>query len=322
VSPGATVLVADDSLVIRAVVRAGLEEAGYRVTEAVDGVAAVARCRAAPPDVILLDVEMPGLTGHQVLAILKSDDALRDIPVVFLTGRTSMDDVLTALRGGAHDYLKKPIEAAELVARVGAAAQVKQLQDRLRAQNDQLERLTRTDMLTGLFNRRHMEQELTRQNSTAWRSGRENGLILLDIDHFKAINDTYGHAAGDRVLCEFARRMVGELRAGDTAGRWGGEEFLVLLPNTDLEGTRLVAERIRAAIADTPAVVDGEDVTVTVSGGCAVGPGAGAATLVSLADTQMYRAKKSGRNRIAPQPLAPATPVAEDAGLSHRPPPA
>jgi two-component system cell cycle response regulator len=293
-----TVLIADDSLVVRAVVRSGLEEEGYQVTEAEDGTTALERCRQSAPDVILLDVEMPGLTGHQVLAQLKSDDALKDVPVVFLTGRTSMDDVLTALRGGAHDYLKKPFEAAELVARVGAAAKVKKLQDRLRERNDDLERVSRTDMLTGLNNRRHMDEELTRQHSIARRGRSDLGLILLDIDHFKHVNDTYGHAAGDQVLCEFARRLLGQLRAGDIAGRWGGEEFLVILPNTGLEGTRQVAERICTATAVTPITAEGHRITVTVSGGCAIGPAAGPDVLVSTADTQMYQAKQAGRNRI------------------------
>jgi two-component system, cell cycle response regulator len=300
-STNTSVLIADDSLVVRAVVRSQLEEEGYDVTEAADGNAALAQCRLTPPDVVLLDVEMPGLTGHQVLAQLKADDALKDIPVVFLTGRTAMDDVLTALRGGAHDYLKKPFEAAELVARVGAAAHVKKLQDRLRERNGELERVSRTDMLTGLYNRRHLEEELRRHHSVARRNRAELGVILLDIDHFKNVNDTYGHAAGDEVLAEFAQRLPDQLRAGDIAGRWGGEEFLVILPDTGYDGTRQVAERICASTAATPMRADGRDITVTVSGGCAVDAAAGPDALVSLADMHMYQAKQSGRNRIVAQ---------------------
>jgi two-component system cell cycle response regulator len=294
----ATVLIIDDSLVVRAVVRSRLEEEGYRVAEAEDGETGLEQCRRAPPDVILLDVEMPGLTGHEVLARFKADAAVSDIPVVFLTARTSMDDILTGLRGGAHDYLKKPFEPAELVARVGAAAHVKKLQDRLLERNQELERVSRTDMLTGLYNRRHLEDELARYHRTARRSGTELGLILLDIDHFKHVNDTYGHAAGDQVLCEFARRLGDQLRVGDLAGRWGGEEFLVLLPDTGMTGTRQVAERICTTTAATPMSSLGQPIPVTVSGGCAIGPGSSADLLVSIADTQMYQAKRSGRNRI------------------------
>ena len=152
-----TVLVVDDSLVVRAVVRSRLEEEGYRVIEAVDGIAALDECRRAAPDVVLLDVEMPGIDGREVLRRLKADPGLADIPVVFLTARTGMADVVDGLRSGAHDYLRKPFEPEELVARVAAAAHVKKLQDRLRERNADLETMSRTDLLTGLYNRRHLD---------------------------------------------------------------------------------------------------------------------------------------------------------------------
>jgi two-component system cell cycle response regulator len=291
----ATVLVADDSLVIRAVVREHLETGGYRVVEAVDGFAAVERCRDDPPDVVLLDIEMPGLDGYEVLSELKSDPRVKDLPVVFLTSRGGMDDVVAGLRAGAHDYLRKPFEAAELLARVGAAYQVKQLQDQLRQRNAELDRLSRTDSLTGLYNRWHLDQELTRLHNDAVRHQEALCVLLLDLDHFKRINDEHGHAAGDEVLRAFAGRLSGQLRAGDIGGRWGGEEFLVILPRTDLDGAVAVAERIRStSAAERVATADG----VTVSGGCALGPGDSPAALVQAADTCLYRAKLEGRNRI------------------------
>ncbi|MCP2247511.1 diguanylate cyclase [Lentzea aerocolonigenes] len=293
-----TVLVADDSLVIRAVVRAGLEDAGYAVIEADDGHAAIDRCRACSPDVILLDIEMPGMDGHEVLAALKGDETSRDVPVVFLTGRTGVDDVVSGLHGGAHDYLRKPFETPELLARVNAAVHVKKLQDQLRRRNAELERLSRTDLLTGLFNRRHMEEELTRWHSSAVQQGDPMALALFDIDHFKAINDTYGHAVGDLVLREFSRHLTEGLRKGDVACRWGGEEFLVLLPRTPLAGASELAERVRSFVATTPIVVGGHRITVTVSGGCALGPGAGIDAVLSQADQRLYEAKHLGRNRI------------------------
>ena len=209
----AAVLIADDSLVIRAVVRGGLEDEGYRVTEAIDGLAALEQCRRDPPDVILLDVEMPGIDGFQVLRALKSDAELKDIPVVFLTSRSDIDDVVAGLRGGAHDYLKKPFEHVELLARVGSAVHVKKLQDQLRQRNVELDRMSRTDALTGLYNRRHLDEELVRQQSDANRHHDPLCVLLLDIDHFKKINDTFGHPAGDLVLCAFADRLRAELRA-------------------------------------------------------------------------------------------------------------
>lgn len=295
----ARVLIADDSLVIRAVVRSGLEEEGYDVVEAVDGVTALAQCRNDPPDVVLLDVEMPGLDGYEVLSELKDDACLMDIPVVFLTSRATTTDIVTGLRGGAHDYLKKPFEPAELLARVGSAVHVKKLQDQLQQRNRDLDRLTRTDGLTGLNNRWHLEHELSRLHSDCSRHGDPLSVLILDLDHFKQINDTHGHGAGDRVLRAFADRMQAELRAGDVGGRWGGEEFLVVLPRTDLDGALEIADRIRIAAAAEPVTVSGDPIGVTVSGGCAVGPGPSSEGLVHRADTALYRAKLEGRDRIA-----------------------
>jgi two-component system cell cycle response regulator len=304
----ATVLITDDSLVVRAVVRAHLETAGHQVLEAEDGEQALEMCRTHAPDVILLDIEMPGLDGYQVLAALKADDRLKDVPVVFLTDRTSMQDVLAGLRGGAHDYLKKPFEPAELVARVAAALHVKRLQDQLREHNAALERLSRTDALTGLFNRRHLEEELAHAFTGALRHHDPLAVLLLDIDHFKSVNDTYGHPAGDAVLCVFAQRLCDQLRAGDIAGRWGGEEFLVILPRTDLAGAMRVAERVRRATEAAPVTTNGSSIGLTVSGGCALGPGTSVDALMRAVDAQLYAAKAAGRNRVSASALFAVTP--------------
>ncbi|TFB96142.1 diguanylate cyclase [Cryobacterium sp. HLT2-28] len=299
-----TVLITDDSLVIRAVVRSHLEAAGYHVVEAVDGRAAIEHCCQTPPDVILLDIEMPGLDGYEVLEVLKADPLLTDLPVVFLTTLTDMDNVLRGLRGGAHDYLKKPFEPAELVARVAAAAHVKKLQDQLRLRNAELDLLSRTDALTGLNNRRHLELVLGHYHADSIRHQDPLSVLLLDIDHFKRVNDGYGHPAGDMVLAEFARRLKSELREGDVVGRWGGEEFLVVFPRTGRDGALVVAERIRQAIAATPIDADGVPISVTVSAGCALGPLGTAAELVGRADALLYSAKGAGRNRIESEPAA------------------
>jgi diguanylate cyclase (GGDEF)-like protein len=297
-----TVMIADDSLVIRAVVRAGLEAEGYDVMEAEDGTAALAQCQVSPPDVVLLDVVMPGLDGYQVLARLKADADLSAIPVVFLTGRTDMADVVAALRAGAHDYLKKPFEPEELLARVGSAMHVKQLQDQLRDRNAALDQVSRTDALTGLFNRRHLDEELTLRHAEARRHEQPLSLLLLDIDHFKHVNDNHGHPAGDVVLREFARRLRSELRIEDIPGRWGGEEFLVILPHTELTGALEVSERIRAATAAAPMAAGETLIPVTVSGGCCGGPGESPEALIHNVDTWLYHAKASGRNQIASAP--------------------
>jgi PleD family two-component response regulator len=179
-----SVLVAEDSLVIRAVLVEQLQSRGYRVIEAGDGEQALAACRREQPDVVLLDVEMPHLDGHGVLAQIKADPRLADIPVVFVTSRVTTEDVVDGLRLGAHDYLRKPFEPSELLARVHAAVRNKALQDELRLRNAELELASRTDALTGLRNRRHLEEQLQRLAAT----GDPLSVLLCDTDRFKQVN--------------------------------------------------------------------------------------------------------------------------------------
>lgn len=292
------VLVAEDSLVVRAVLRRQLEEHGYEVVEADDGAEALRLARERLPHVILLDVEMPRLDGHQVLAELKNDPRLSDTPVVFLTGRTKTEDVVEALRLGAHDYLRKPFDHAELIARVTAAARVKALHDELQRRAEELDRMSRLDALTGLHNRRHLDEHLRATVSAAKRRKQWLAVLMIDVDHFKSVNDSLGHAAGDEVLCEVARRLTRALRAEDVAGRWGGEEFLVLLPQTDAEGAVVVGERVRALVDKGPVRLADGEVPVTVSVGVAGGLGPDGDDLVQRADTALYEAKAAGRNRV------------------------
>jgi two-component system, cell cycle response regulator len=294
----ATVLVAEDSLVIRAVLRRYLEREGYSVIEAVDGQAAIERCHATPPDTILLDIDMPGLNGHEVLAHLKSDRELRDIPVVFLTGKTGTEDIVAALRSGAQDYLKKPFETAELIARVGAAVRTKQLQDELRDRSAQLDRMSRTDALTGLYNRRHLEERLREVYSASVRHNEALAVVMLDIDNFKQINDAEGHHGGDDVLREITRRFNQEVRGEDVVGRWGGEEFLIIVGHTDVEGANRLAERVRLAVGDKPFLLGDHQRMVTISAGCAAGPPGDTDELIRRADDALYQAKNAGRNQV------------------------
>jgi diguanylate cyclase (GGDEF)-like protein len=291
------ILVAEDSLVVRTLVCDQLEDEGYEVAEAVDGESALTQCALIQPDAILLDIEMPGLDGHQVLARLKSDPALSDIPVVFLTGRTGMNDMVAGLRAGAHDYLKKPFEPAELIARIAGAVRMKRLQDELRMRNDQLDQLSRVDALTGIFNRRHLDEQLLEAGKTAARNQQSLAVFMLDIDHFKQVNDSHGHPAGDQVLQEFARRLKATLRAGNIVGRWGGEEFLVIAPRTTEQEAMMLGERIRLSIADEPIDLGSVRLSITVSIGCGVGLKP-SAELVAQADAALYRSKAEGRNRV------------------------
>ena len=219
----ATVLVADDSPTVRALVRMELEGAGYSVVEAEDGEQALAAARdpERPVHVVLLDVEMPVLDGFATIAALKAESATLDLPVVFLTSRRQSEDVVDALRLGAHDYLRKPPEATELLARVGAAVQVTALRAELRRRTEELDRMSRTDHLTGLFNRRHLDDALHAVLASARRHSFPLAVLLVDVDHFKSVNDGYGHDAGDRVLQSVAGALGAAVRTEDLVGRWG-----------------------------------------------------------------------------------------------------
>jgi two-component system, cell cycle response regulator len=273
------------------------------VVEAVDGEDALRSVSRTRPDLILLDVEMPNLDGHGMLAKLREDPSTDDIPVVFLTARSSTEDVVEGLRLGAHDYLRKPFEPAELLARVTAALRVKALQDELRQRNDELTAMSRTDALTGLPNRRALAGYLEEVCSLARRVGKQAALLMVDVDHFKQVNDTHGHDAGDDVLQEVARRLKSVCRTEDMAGRWGGEEFLVIAPMTGIEGAAALGERVRAAIAASPIHVDetGADLAVTASIGATAGVDDGDA-LLRIADAALYEAKRSGRDRVVTGP--------------------
>ena len=288
------ILVGDNSQVVREVLRWHLESHGYQVLEAADGAESVTLARQLKPTVILLSVEMPTLDGRQVLARLKADPDVCDTPVVFITAHTETADVVEGLRLGAHDYLRKPFEPAEVIARVSAAVRVKELQDDLRARNAELDRIARSDPLTGLANRRHLDEQLAVHAASADRHHHELSVAVVDIDNFKTVNDTFGHGAGDIVLQEVARRLAASARVEDVVGRWGGEEFVVILPHCGVEGAAVVAERIREAVAGTPVRCDdGVTIPVTVSIGCT---GGGDGRLIERADAALYTAKKAGRN--------------------------
>jgi two-component system cell cycle response regulator len=293
----ATVLVADDSAVVRAVVREQLVAQGLAVIEAADGEQTITMTRNRMPDLVLLDVDMPVRTGHQVLVDLRGTAATRDIPVVFLTGRVTVADAVEGLRLGAHDYLRKPVEPVELLARVAAALRVKELQDQLRRSNAELSRTSRTDALTGLYNRRHLEELIAAHENMSTRQSISMALIIIDIDLFKRVNDTWGHETGDQCLCSVAHELHATMRGAEMIGRWGGEEFLAILPEASLDVARTVAERMRGVVAAASFAAPDGPVRVTISAGCAAGVGR-SHELLRQADAALYEAKSAGRNTI------------------------
>jgi two-component system cell cycle response regulator len=299
-APAARVLVADDSGLVRSMMRDHLMAAGYEVLEAEDGEEALARIRATVPDVVLLDRDMPRLDGMGVLAAMQADETTAAIPVVFVTGRATASDLAEGLGRGAHDYVRKPVEAAELVARVRSALRTRRLRDELRERNLQLERMARTDVLTGMVGRRHGATVLAEACTAAASTGEPLAVVVADIDHFKHVNDHHGHAAGDAVLRAVADIMRDGLVTGETAVRWGGEEFLLVLPGCETSSALARAERLRCALAASPVDVGGRRHGVTASLGCAIlSTGETPEALVARADQALYAAKAAGRDRVS-----------------------
>jgi diguanylate cyclase (GGDEF)-like protein len=315
--PGKKILVVDDDKPNISLIRMGLAAGGYEFAEAYDGASALARIRDAKPDLVIMDVEMPGLSGVEVCRIIKAnqgDGAFGFIPVILMTARGSTGKV-EGLELGADDYLTKPFDMLELSARVQSMLRLKALQDELvakcrdldRMNQDlerkslELERLARVDPLTGLFNRRYFEERFYSEFARSQRYRVPLTCLMLDIDHFKKVNDTRGHQGGDHALKEVALTMRRTLRDVDLLARFGGEEFVAVLPETAQREGERAAERLRAAVERNKMEHDGKPLRVTVSIGVASYPVPGIndpEALLRVADDALYRAKQRGRNRV------------------------
>jgi diguanylate cyclase (GGDEF)-like protein len=293
------VLVVDDSVAIRKILSRALVAEGYCVEEAANGRVALERCRESRPDLVLLDIDMPVMDGLTTLREMKGDEALRSLPVLFLTARTGGADVAAGLALGAQDYLRKPCDPAELSARVSTALRSKAQEDLLEQQIRASRELSTTDPLTGVGNRRRFDA-IT--DELMGRHGRDLpvGLLMVDADHFKLVNDREGHAVGDVVLRIIAGRLGGVIGGGDTIVRWGGEEFVVLSPNATRAQCQRQAERLRAAVGDSAfGISDNLQLAVTVSVGWALGPLDSLDAVLRSADEALYDAKSRGRNCVA-----------------------
>jgi diguanylate cyclase (GGDEF)-like protein len=298
------ILVAEDSALLRRMLGDQLRARGYEVLEVADGEAALHAAREALPDVLLLDREMPRLDGLAVLDALRADARTEELPVIFVTSHTDPHELALGLQRGAHDYVRKPVDPVELEARISTALRMSALREELARRNVELEQLARTDVLTGLANRRHAVSTLEAHVSAAARHHRQLSVVLLDIDRFKAVNDRLGHAAGDDVLCHVAAVLRRGLRTEDLAARWGGEEFLLVLPDVPGDSAAIAAERLREALGAEPLAVDGDSVIVTASFGWAEWvPGETPESVIARADRALYAAKHAGRDRVvAAQP--------------------
>ena len=304
----AKLLVVDDSNAQSGKIRSTLERLGYGVECAASGVEGLKLARAQRPDLILLDVEMADLDGFAVCRWLKMNAETRDIPVIMLTVRKEVADRVEGLNIGADDYLAKPFADAELEARIFAALRVKAAHSELRERNTQLESMLHhvealaiTDPLTGLFNRRRFADVLKREFAITRRYKNTLSCMMIDLDHFKRVNDRYGHDAGDQVLKEAARRLLETVREVDVPARYGGEEFAVLLPHTAKRDAVIAAERVRAVLNRSEFKIGDESLRMTASIGVAgnsdVTSGE-AEDLVKAADYALYEAKRLGRDRV------------------------
>src|SRR5918995_1811995 len=268
-----------------------LSHVGHAVQAHSTAEAAVDACRERPPDVVLVDVELCGDDGQGLLATLKGDpEAYRSAVLLLEREDLDLDVAVSALRGGAQDFLVEPIGDAELVARVDAAGRTKVLQEELVVQSERLEALLFEDPLTGLSNRRFILTQLAGAISAPRRHERPLSIAMIDIDHFKAVNDEHGHAAGDRVLAAVAGSMRHHLRAEDQLGRLGGEEFLALLPDADAGAAAAAAEKLRAEVARLQVGHEGHLLAVTVSIGWAAWEAEAPDELLRRADSPPYDA--------------------------------
>ncbi|MEO6811590.1 MAG: diguanylate cyclase [Isosphaeraceae bacterium] len=323
--PPRRILLIEESDACRQRLRTYLQFENVALIEGSGGLDLIEACRVHQPDLILLDATLPGSRGYDLIQILKQDPETSSIPVILLSATPSTLDKARGLDLGAVDFLTKPCDPIELRARVRAALRTKDLQDLL-------ERRAHIDGLTGLGNRLALDERLAAEWATSQRLGTPLGVLIADLDHFKRINDRFGHAKGDLALRLAAKALRATVRVGDFVGRYGGEEFVVIAPDCDLAGAFAVAERYRAEVRALRLPSHGSVITLTTSIGVAATPDPsikGPADLLFKADRALYLAKAAGRDVVkawgvddAARPeLVPFKPGSPDLEPTHEPGP-
>ena len=304
----ATILIIEDNQFQGKTTKGILEKAGYLVLWEKTGLSGFKTARVEKPDLVLLDVVLPDKDGHEICRFIKMNEAIHDIPVIMLTAKGKVEDKVKGLNIGADDYLPKPFDEMELLARINAFLRIKRLQDALKRKHDQLEKLLRkvetmaiTDIGTGLFNRRHFLVNLDKEFTRAKRYNSPLSCIMIDIDHFKKVNDTYGHLVGDSAIEEIGSLIRDNFRNLEISARYGGDEFVILLPETDLEGAEKPALRFLEQIRAHRFKGIADDNLITVSMGITAIPDSEIVSkedLIRGADYALYKAKKADRNRV------------------------
>ena len=298
----ARVLVLEDSALDLEKITETLKRDNDDLFPATTGALALERALVEDFELVIVSLTLLNEDGLRLCSQLRSHERTRQVPILLMVDEGDMNRVAKGLELGANDYVIKPIDRNELLARVRTQIRRKRYQDRLRANYEQSLSLALTDSLTGVFNRRYVNAHLPRLLDRAADSNKPVAVLMFDIDHFKRVNDTYGHDIGDEVLREVTVRASRNLRNFDLVARLGGEEFVVIMPDTDGESAMMVAERLRIRIGDTPFDISAPigQITVTVSVGVAVGGRIGDTVdhLLKRADEALYEAKRSGRNRV------------------------
>ncbi len=296
------VLIADDDSVSRTLLSRLLMKDGYEVAIATNGLEAwEILCSAGAPRIALLDWMMPGMEGPKICQQVRKRSDGPYIYVLLLTAKDATPDLIEAFESGADDYLTKPLKPEELKARLRAGLRILRLEDDLVAAREEMQVKATHDALTGLWNRAAILEMLQRETSRSWREGNSVTVLLCDLDHFKSVNDAHGHAVGDDVLRETAKRLLASVREYDAVGRYGGEEFLILLPGCPAAKTLERAEKLRAAFSSRPFNTSAGPLRVTLSVGAAATADWKSASIEELirnADLALYRAKNGGRNRV------------------------
>ncbi len=309
----AKILLVEDDRVQAKVTMEYLQKRGHDVVWAENGKSAIKIAKTQPIDLVLLDRVLPDIDGNAVCRFLRLDENTKGVPIIFLTVKGAIEERVTGLEAGADDYLPKPYDEVELNARIYACLRTKALQDELKQMNLQLKKalakvevLARTDSLTGLCNRRHFEEIIENEFAKTKRYQTNASCLMIDVDHFKRINDEYSHQTGDQVLREIAGIIRSSIRDVDVAARWGGEEFIVLLPQIKGAGAMVPATRILNSVSEHKFSDCSRQITVSIGISSAPDPSIDTVDrFIHTADLALYEAKDEGRNRIivAPQSL-------------------
>ena len=299
------ILVVEDNPVSRNLLEKILRKADHEVASVENGYKALELFKERFFPIVLTDWMMPEMDGLQLCRAIRKDASRGYVFIILLTAKDSKNDIVSGLESGADDYLTKPLNHAELIARIKTGIRILELERSLKKANEEIRILSITNALTGSYNRGYLTERLPLEIKRALRYEHHFSIVLCDIDHFKKVNDTYGHHVGDQVLREFVRCIKESIRDNiDWVARYGGEEFIIVCPETDTNGACILAERLRNATSRMAVKIDEKEIDITASFGVTgfdqtiQGEMITSETMIKRADRYMYRAKKEGRNRV------------------------